>query len=109
MAIAGGIDATNPTLLAWFKQYAKNATPSGGDADIVNALNDIAEAISDGGLPDTTEASAGDVLSLDQDKNPMWTASGLPPVTSLDNGKFACVVNGAWAAVTIPMANEGDF
>lgn len=81
IAIAGGIDATNPTLLAWFKQYAKNATPSGGDVDIIGALNDIAEAISGGGsgggLPDTTEASAGDVLSLDEDKKPTWsTPSG---------------------------------
>lgn len=76
VAIAGGIDATNPTLLAWFKQYAKNATPSGGDADIISALNDIAEAISGGGsgggLPDTTDASAGDVLALDEDKQPTW-------------------------------------
>lgn len=49
IAIAGGIDATNPTLLAWFKQYAKNGTPSGGDVDIVSALKAIAAAISGGG------------------------------------------------------------
>lgn len=46
--------------------------------DIIGALNDIAEAISGGGsgggLPDTTEASAGDVLSLDEDKKPTWAA-----------------------------------
>ena len=33
----------------------------------------------------------------------------LPPVTPSDNGKFLRVVNGAWAAVTIPDANEGSF
>lgn len=27
-----------------------------------------------GGLPDTSEASAGDVLSLDSDKEPVWSA-----------------------------------
>lgn len=27
-----------------------------------------------GGLPDTSEASAGDVLSLDEDKEPVWSA-----------------------------------
>lgn len=33
----------------------------------------------------------------------------VPVVTSDDNGKFARVVNGAWAAVTIPEAAGGDF
>ena len=33
----------------------------------------------------------------------------LPAVTSVDDGKFARVVNGAWAAVTIPEAAGGDF
>lgn len=33
----------------------------------------------------------------------------LPAVTSDDNGKFARVVNGAWAAVTVPEAAGGDF
>ena len=35
--------------------------------------------------------------------------SGLPAVTSSDNGKFLQVVNGAWAATTIPSANGGSF
>ena len=34
---------------------------------------------------------------------------GIPTVTNDDNGKFARVVNGAWAAVTIPEAAGGDF
>lgn len=33
----------------------------------------------------------------------------LPAVTSSDNGKFLQVINGAWAAVTIPSANGGSF
>lgn len=33
----------------------------------------------------------------------------LPAVTSVDDGKFVRVVNGAWAAVTIPEAAGGDF
>ena len=70
VAIAGGIDATNPTLLAWFKQYAKNATPSGGDTDIVGALNDIAAAISGGGggsdLPAIESGDAGKVLTVNE-------------------------------------------
>ena len=30
-------------------------------------------------------------------------SGGLPAVTSADNGKFLCVVNGAWAAATVPI------
>lgn len=33
----------------------------------------------------------------------------VPAVTNIDDGKFARVVNGAWAAVTIPEAAGGDF
>lgn len=76
--IAGGVDATNPSLLSWFRQNAKNLTPSNDDAGITQALQNIAEAISGGGggggLPSTEEASVGDVLSLDEDKKPTWAA-----------------------------------
>lgn len=34
---------------------------------------------------------------------------GLPAVTETDNGKFARVVNGAWAAETVPAAEEASF
>lgn len=33
----------------------------------------------------------------------------LPSVTSLDNGKFLVVDNGAWAAITVPNANGNSF
>ena len=36
-------------------------------------------------------------------------APELPAVTSADNDKFLRVVNGAWAAVTVPSANGGSF
>lgn len=35
--------------------------------------------------------------------------SSLPSVTSTDNGKLLGVVDGAWAAVTIPPANGEAF
>lgn len=35
--------------------------------------------------------------------------SGLPAVTTADNGKILQVVNGAWALVSIPSANGGSF
>lgn len=34
---------------------------------------------------------------------------GLPAVTAEDNGKFARVVNGAWAAAAVPAAEEARF
>lgn len=34
---------------------------------------------------------------------------GLPTVTAEDNGKFARVVDGAWAAETVPTAEEASF
>lgn len=43
----------------------------------------------------------------------LWTGqripSGLPTVSSVDNGKVLQVVNGAWAAATIPNANGVNF
>lgn len=43
----------------------------------------------------------------------LWTGkampAGLPAVTSADNGKVAQVVNGVWAAATIPNANGVSF
>ena len=37
------------------------------------------------------------------------TAIHLPTVTADDNGKFLCVVNGAWAAVAYPSAENSTF
>ena len=37
------------------------------------------------------------------------TAIHLPTVTADDNGKFLCVVNGAWAAVAYPSAEDSTF
>lgn len=36
-------------------------------------------------------------------------AGFLPSVSSADNGKFLCVDNGTWAAVTVPNANGASF
>lgn len=37
------------------------------------------------------------------------TGAGLPPVTTANNGNFLQVVNGAWAAVSLPSAEESEF
>lgn len=40
-------------------------------------------------------------------KNKPTIPAGLPPVTASDNGKFLRVVNGVWAAATVPIYNGG--
>jgi hypothetical protein len=40
---------------------------------------------------------------------PSGGGSSLPSVTSSDNGKFLRVVNGTWAAATVPSANGVSF
>ena len=37
------------------------------------------------------------------------SGSGLPIVTSLDNGKFLRVVNGSWTAVAVSSAEGSNF
>ena len=37
------------------------------------------------------------------------TVHEVPAVTTSDNGKFLCVVNGAWAAVAYPSAEDSTF
>lgn len=46
-------------------------------------------------------------IHITADERTKWNA--IPMVTASDNGKFLRVVNGAWAAVTIPDANGGNF
>lgn len=49
-------------------------------------------------------------LWLDLDANPSGGGGGgVPAVTEEDEGKFLRVVNGEWAAVLIPQAEEGEF
>lgn len=58
-------------------------------------------------VPDYRDANAGYVLTAINGSKPDWRP-GLPAVTSADNGKFARVVNGAWAAQSLTnVAEEG--
>ena len=61
-------------------------------------------------IPSTLTGTAGQVLTKTVDGQE-WkdAAKELPNVTTADNGKFLCVVSGAWAAASIPNANGGSF
>ena len=48
-------------------------------------------------------------VTIDGTNTDIYAPSGLPSVTSSDNGKVLQVVNGAWAAATIPNANGVSF
>jgi hypothetical protein len=75
-----------------------------------------------GGIP-KSDLSSSVQSSLDKAENALQTAPvtsvngktgavtvrEVPAVTTTDNGKFLRVVNGAWAAVTIPDANGVSF
>lgn len=45
-------------------------------------------------------------IDIDEEGN---SENGLPEVSTQDNGKFLKVVNGAWAAVSVPNAEEASF
>jgi hypothetical protein len=42
------------------------------------------------------------LISIDRDEK-------LPAITTADNGKFLCVINGAWSATTVPSAETASF
>ena len=68
---------------------------------------------------DTPEELMVYYVQIDSDGNAegywgtRYTLSGsekfLPSVTAADNGKFMCVANGAWSAVTVPDAEGGSY
>lgn len=51
------------------------------------------------------DEAVGDV----RENKKAWGEKELPAVTASDNGKFLCVVSGAWAAVSISDANGVSF
>lgn len=56
-----------------------------------------------------TDEKASDTLSESKAYTDEKATSGLPEVSVADNGKFMRVSNGAWAAETVPNAEEASF
>ena len=63
-----------------------------------------------GDAPDPlpSPGAAGNILTSD---GAAWVSAApkLPAVTAANNGQFLVVVDGAWAAVTVPFAEGDDF
>ena len=51
--------------------------------------------------------TAEDIASMKGEKGD--PGAGVPTVTTANNGQFLRVVNGAWAASTVPNAEEASF
>ena len=104
LTIAGGVDAANPSLLAWFSQYARSTSPSSGDNAISTALYGIADAIRESGsdIPDPSTADVGDVLTKGEDGLEWAAGERLPAVTALDDGDVLGVVSGVWDKMPAP-------
>ena len=70
----------------------------------------------EGGITITNAASVGQTIRVsavnENGKPTEWEAvnmEGVPTVTTVNNGQFLRVVNGAWAAATVPNAEEASF
>lgn len=75
-------------------------TPGNTNPNVLNSLLD--EEMND--LPDTSSASAGDVLGLDNDKNPVWTTpssgGGMLEVTATPDEQTGIItLNKTWKEI----------
>lgn len=113
------------TMTSWKPVYVKAAPQTDGSA-IIDSTTPFVQA-----LPSTADGKIYIFLGVAysatnielQNNHPvyyhdgtairLWTGKaipdGLPAVTSLDNGKVLQVVNGAWAATSLPSANGVNF
>lgn len=92
-------DPANPKLVFYIP---RGKTGSPGIPGTSVTIESITESTEYGG-DNVVTFSNGKTLTI---KN---GSAGLPSVTTDDNGKFACVEDGVWKAVTIPSAEEAEF
>ena len=95
---AGNLSTTTPAVIGC-KKSILCASAAPGYSPVINGKSAYDYA-KEGGFTGTEEQFAALLASIDPD-NIGGGGSGLPPVTSTDNGKFLRVVDGAWAAVAI--------
>ncbi len=106
--IGGGAGISITFLLPEGKYYTVKNVEANGDIKIFDPAGDGGE-IGGSGLPDTLAASAGDVLSLDVDKAPVWATpasvelwqhlifmtiknAGTTSISALNNIQLQCLV-----------------
>ena len=81
-------------------------TPYNTNPNMIGNMIDALMAQSGGGLPDPSEASVGDVLALDEEKQPIWSSA----VSEIFNKVVtASVVVETKSAITIDAGDEAQF
>ena len=93
-----------------------NTPLSAAQGVALKAMIDAINAVSIGAIPAPATATVGQTIrvsAVDENGQPTeWEAvgmEGVPTVTTDNNGQFLRVVNGAWAAATVPNAEEASF
>lgn len=116
LVMRGAIDHGSASIVA----YDSTGKTWSGDVNFPQGtiyLKERTLAASDiGAISAPTTAEVGQTIvvkSVNENGQPTeWEAvdmEGVPSVTTANNGQFLRVVNGAWAAATVPSAEEASF
>lgn len=82
-----GLEAIAEALSGGSGSYPEPTSATDGQVLTANGQGGASWEDPQGGLPSTAYRSKDDVLSLDNNLNPIWRAPDVPIITSSDNGK----------------------
>jgi len=107
------ISSTNGSVnISRYTIYSDNTIGLNTAVTQLAALDNIIQFVNDGVTTNALLKTAQTLTAAEQaqvKQNLGIAGGGLPAVSSTDNGKFLRVVNGAWAADTVPSAETTSF